>query len=182
MGWDMGRYRFTGSAVLVVVLTGGIGAWGCGGNSPGAEAAPQAPTSKIYDEFLESRQLAATLTSAAPGEDAVARERKIVEDRKLLRNLEAGVASKRALLADAQRDVPAESPNESLYFQVWSGHFGDGDKPAFKRLAGGGIEYAGKQFTKDTALQCAVPARLKGYTHKPFLDCLSTLQSSSASR
>lgn len=126
--------------------------------------------------------MASNLTSARPDMDAVARERKIVEDRKLLRNLEAGVASKRALLTDAQRDAPADSPNEALYFQVWSSHFGDGDKPAFKRLAGGGIEYAGKQFTKDTAVQCAVPARLKGYTHKPFLDCLSTLQSSAASR
>lgn len=170
------------SALLVVILAPGLVTAGCGGNSSGVGASPPDPTTRLYDEFLESRALAASLTAPQPDVDAVTRERKIVEDRKTLRNLEAGVASKRALLADSKRDLPADSPNESLYFQIWSGHFGDGDKPAFKRLAGGGIEYAGKQFTKDTALQCAVPARLKGYTHKPFLDCLSTLQSSVASK
>lgn len=149
---------------------------------PATAATPPNPTARIYDEFLEARTLASSLTSARPDVDAVARERQIVEDRKLLRNLEAGVASKRTLLTDAQRDVPADSPNEALYFQVWSSHFGDGDKAVFKRLPGGGIEYAGKQITKDIALQCAVPARLKGYTHKPFLDCLTTLHSSVASR
>lgn len=178
----MARHVISGSVLSVVVLASGIGASGCGRNSGATAASPLPPTARIYDEFLESRELAARLTAPMPDMDAVARERKIVEDRKALRNLEAGVASKRALLADAKGDLPADSPNESLYFQIWSGHFGDGATPAFRRLAGGGIEYAGKQFTKETALQCAVPARLKAYTHRPFLDCLTTLPSSSASR
>ena len=44
------------------------------------------------------------------------------------------------------------------------------------------MEYAGKQFTKEVALQCAVPARMKRDTYRPFLDCLATLQSSGAQR
>lgn len=170
------------AVVFVAALAPGISVSGCGGSSPGTVTAAPDPTARLYDEFLDARALAANLTAPQPDMDAVARERKIVEDRKVLRNLEAGVASKRALLADSKRDLPADQPNESLYFQIWSGHFGDGAKPAFRRLAGGGIEYAGKQFTKEVALQCAVPARMKGYTHKPFLDCLTTLSASVASR
>lgn len=181
-GWFMTRQRYGCLVLFVTFLVPCAGVSGCGGSSPAAALESPPPTVRLYDEFLESRKLAASLTAPQADVDAVARERKIVEDRKMLKELEAGVASKRALLADAKRDLPPESPNESLYFQIWSGHFGDGDTPAFRRLAGGGIEYGGKQFTKDTALQCAVPARLKGYTHRPFLDCLAALPSSSASR
>lgn len=180
--WDMTRQETRCSVLLVAVFSQVVWVAGCGQTSAGVAVSPPAPTARLYDEFLESRTLAAGLTAPQADVDAVARERKIAEDRKILRNLEAAVASKRALLADANRDLPAESPNESLYFHIWSGHFGDGDKPAFRRLAGGGIEYAGKPFTKDTALQCAVPARLKGDTHNPFLDCLATLSSSPAAR
>lgn len=176
----MPRHGLIGAGLIVVLLPV-LSLSGCGGSSAGNSPAAD-PTAKIYDEFLEARKIAASLTVQRADVDAVARERKIVEDRKVLKELEAGVASKRALLADAKRDVPAESPNESLYFQIWSGHFGDGEAPAFRRLAGGGIEYAGRQFTKDTAMQCAVPARLKGFTHKPFLDCLTTLQTTTVSR
>lgn len=178
----MTRQGISCSVVFVAVLALGIVVSGCDGNSSGAVTPPADPTARIYDEFLESRKLAASLTAPQPDLDAVARERKIVEDRKVLRNLEAGVASKRALLADSKRDLSADSANESLYFQIWSGHFGDGEKPTFRRLPGGGIEYVGKQFTKDVALSCAVPARLKGYTHRPFLDCLTTRQTAAASR
>jgi hypothetical protein len=178
----MKRQGITCSLLFVTVLGPAVMGSSCGGRSPGTETPPADPTARIYDEFLDARKLAASLTAPHPDMDAVARERKIVEDRKVLRNLEAGVASKRALLADAKRDLSADSPNESLYFQIWSGHFGDGDNPSFRRLPGGALEYAGKQFTKETALQCAVPARLKGYTHKPFLDCLTTLSTSPAAR
>jgi hypothetical protein len=178
----MKRQGFTYSVLFVAVLVPCVGVSGCGGSSPAAAVETPSPAARIYDEFLESRKLAATLTAPQADVDAVTRERKIGEDRKTLRELEAGVASKRALLADSKRDLSSDSANESLYFQIWSGHFGDGDNPTFRRLAGGGIEYGGKQFTKDAALSCAVPAKLKGYTHKPFLDCLTTLPTSVAAR
>jgi hypothetical protein len=173
--------RFTTSVWLFAAVATGIGAWGCGGAAPAATASPD-PATHLYDDFLDARTLAARLTAPQANMEAAARERKIIEDRSVLRNLEAGVASKRTLLADSGRDLPADSPNESVYFQIWSSHLGDGDKPLFRRLAGGGIEYAGKQYSKDAAVACAVPARLKGSPPKPFLDCLTTPRRTLAAR
>lgn len=172
----MGRRRRLGPASALLAVTIGVVAAGCGDSATGGNPAPRDPTAGIYDEFLQARTLAASLTAPQPGVETVARERKIVEDRQVLRNLEAGIDSKRALLADARRDLPADQPNESLYFRIWSSHLGDGDRPAFVREAGGGLTYRGRRITRDAALQCAVPARLTGDTFTPFLDCLTNVQ------
>jgi hypothetical protein len=155
-----------------------FGVSGCGEAAPTATVA-RSPTAGIYDDFLQSRTLATTLTAGHEDLDPVARQAKISEDRKLLANLEAGLASRRALLDDASRAAAPGSPDESLYYQIWSGQLADGAQPVFRRLAGGGLEYGGKQFTKEVALKCAVPSSTRDYTHRPFLDCLKRLPAAS---
>lgn len=165
---------------MLAMLVIGTSASGCGGDGTNGSPSVPSPTAGIYDEFLEARKLAVGLTARLPNVDPVAREQQIAKDRHALRNLEAGVASKRALLADAHRDVPADQPNESLYFRIWSGYLGDGDRPVFQRTTGGGIVFSGIQLSKDAALQCAVPARLPGSSLQPFLECLTTRQGAAA--
>jgi len=137
---------------------------------------PKRSSPRLYEEFLEARKLSAALTSGHDDQDPLERERLIFENRRTLRNLEAGIAAGRALLADASHDAPADAPSEALYFKIWSGHLGEGAKPVIRRLEGGALEYSGKQFTRDAALPCAVPSRVRDYDHQAFLDCLTGLQ------